>query len=49
MSHTFWAGLVVWLSTLLVALCFYGRSRLQQPVHEAHERTSALAGSGLVR
>ncbi|KPW16212.1 phosphatase PAP2 family protein [Pseudomonas syringae] len=35
MSHTFWAGIVVWLSTLLVALCFYGRSRLQQPIHQA--------------
>ncbi|PYD23226.1 PAP2 family protein [Pseudomonas savastanoi pv. glycinea] len=35
MSHTFWAGIVVWLSTLLVALCFYGRSRLQQPIRNA--------------
>ncbi|SQF97901.1 PAP2 superfamily protein [Paucimonas lemoignei] len=31
-SHTFWAGIFVWLSTLLVALFFYGRSTLQQPV-----------------
>lgn len=32
LSHTFWAGIFVWLSTLLVALFFYGRSALQQPV-----------------
>ncbi|MCI3946107.1 phosphatase PAP2 family protein [Pseudomonas syringae] len=35
MSHTFWAGIVVWLSSLLVALCFYGRARLQQPIRKA--------------
>ncbi len=28
MSHTFWAGIFVWLSTLLVALVFYGRTQL---------------------
>lgn len=49
MSHTFWAGLVVWLSTLLVALCFYGRSRLQQPLSDAPVRQPAMAGSGWVR
>ncbi|AZC54979.1 phosphatase PAP2 family protein [Pseudomonas chlororaphis] len=32
MSHTFWAGIVVWLTCLLVALLFYGRERLEQPV-----------------
>ncbi|AJO81631.1 phosphatase PAP2 family protein [Pseudomonas sp. MRSN 12121] len=32
MSHTFWAGIVVWLTCLLTALLFYGRARLQQPV-----------------
>ncbi|CAM3238338.1 phosphatidic acid phosphatase [Pseudomonas floridensis] len=47
MSHTFWAGIVVWLSMLLVALCFYGRSRLQQPLSRAPERLPAMAGSGL--
>ncbi|MFC6336475.1 phosphatase PAP2 family protein [Pseudomonas sp. CCM 7891] len=31
-SHTLWAGIFVWLSTLLVALCFYGRATLQQPI-----------------
>ncbi|KMM83344.1 phosphatidic acid phosphatase [Pseudomonas taetrolens] len=35
MSHTLWAGIFVWLSTLLVALLFYGRSKLQQPVLKA--------------
>ncbi|WP_050586589.1 phosphatase PAP2 family protein [Pseudomonas tremae] len=34
MSHTFWAGIVVWLSSLLVALCFYGRAKLQRPVRK---------------
>lgn len=33
-SHTLWAGIFVWMSTLLVALCFYGRSALQQPIRE---------------
>ncbi|UQB24825.1 phosphatase PAP2 family protein [Pseudomonas syringae] len=42
MSHTFWAGIVVWLSTLLVALCFYGRSTLQQPIHAA--RRALMSG-----
>lgn len=28
MSHTLWSGIFVWLSTLLVALFFYGRTRL---------------------
>jgi membrane-associated PAP2 superfamily phosphatase len=32
MSHTLWAGIVVWLSTLAVALAFYGRGQLQQPL-----------------
>lgn len=39
MSHTFWAGIFVWLSTLGVALMFYRRSALQQPVHGS-SRTS---------
>ncbi|KFE53470.1 phosphatase PAP2 family protein [Pseudomonas syringae] len=34
LSHTFWAGIFVWLSTLLVALFFYGRSALQQPIRK---------------
>ncbi|PXX58865.1 Membrane-associated enzyme, PAP2 (acid phosphatase) superfamily [Pseudomonas sp. LAMO17WK12:I10] len=32
MSHTFWAGIVVWITCLLTALLFYGRARLEQPV-----------------
>ncbi|WP_422421176.1 phosphatase PAP2 family protein [Pseudomonas sp. GZD-222] len=32
MSHTFWAGIFVWLSTWLTALFFYGRLALQAPV-----------------
>lgn len=36
-SHTLWAGLFVWLSTLLTALVFYGRSSLQQPSRTAGE------------
>ncbi|RMQ95137.1 PAP2 super protein [Pseudomonas savastanoi pv. glycinea] len=37
LSHTFWAGIFVWLSTLLVALFFYGRSALQQPIRPGAE------------
>lgn len=37
MSHTFWAGLVVWLVMFVVALCFYGRSRLQQPLNNGRK------------
>jgi hypothetical protein len=32
MSHTFWAGIFVWLACLLTALAFYGRARLDLPV-----------------
>lgn len=35
MSHTLWAGIFVWLSTLWVALFFYGRSALQVPAQSA--------------
>ncbi len=28
MSHTFWAGIIVWFSTFLTAMVFYGRKRL---------------------
>lgn len=37
LSHTFWAGIVVWLSTLLVALLFYGRQELQKPIRSASD------------
>ncbi|WP_434673485.1 phosphatase PAP2 family protein [Pseudomonas sp. R1-15] len=32
MSHTFWAGIFVWLSCWLMALVFYGRGALEQPL-----------------
>ena len=32
MSHTFWAGIFVWLTTWLTALFFYGRLALQAPM-----------------
>lgn len=32
MSHTFWAGIFVWLTCLPTALCFYGRTALQAPL-----------------
>ena len=28
MSHTFWAGVIVWISALLTALAFYGWRQL---------------------
>jgi membrane-associated PAP2 superfamily phosphatase len=31
MSHTFWAGIIVWFSALFTALLFYGRTVLQRP------------------
>ena len=44
MSHTFWAGIFVWLTTWLTALFFYGRQALQAP---AIRRTSALPTVGI--
>lgn len=38
MSHTFWAGIFVWLACLLTALAFYGRARLELPVLSRRER-----------
>jgi membrane-associated PAP2 superfamily phosphatase len=32
MSHTFWAGIFVWLSCGSMALLFYGRAALEQPL-----------------
>lgn len=42
MSHTLWSGIFVWLSTLLVALVFYGRAALQQPVLRPVERNVSV-------
>ena len=36
MSHTLWSGIIVWLCTLLVALCFYGRPALQRKGQSVH-------------
>lgn len=46
MSHTFWAGIVVWFSMLLTALAFYGREVLQQPLRRSvEERARHLEAS----
>ncbi|MEN0105107.1 MAG: phosphatase PAP2 family protein [Pseudomonas sp.] len=43
MSHTFWAGIFVWLSTFLVALVFYGRTQLDtEPEPNAKRPTLAV-------
>ncbi|MCI0993011.1 phosphatase PAP2 family protein [Pseudomonas corrugata] len=48
MSHTFWAGIFVWLSCLLMALAFYGRVALEQPVatKASLQDTEGLPGLG---
>lgn len=43
MSHTFWAGIFVWLSCWLMALLFYGRAALEQPVLKPQRATQAAA------
>ncbi|MGY4533318.1 membrane-associated PAP2 superfamily phosphatase [Pseudomonas sp. TE3786] len=45
MSHTFWAGIFVWLSTLLVALLFYGRTLLDTEPEPSVARPQALIGA----
>ncbi|NUT82676.1 phosphatase PAP2 family protein [Pseudomonas sp. NA13] len=50
MSHTFWAGIFVWLSCWLMALLFYGRAALEQPVLKPQRATTAvLPASGNAR
>jgi membrane-associated PAP2 superfamily phosphatase len=34
MSHTFWAGILVWFSAFFTALAFYGRSVLELPLRK---------------
>jgi membrane-associated PAP2 superfamily phosphatase len=34
MSHTFWAGILVWFSALFTALAFYGRRVLELPLRK---------------
>lgn len=48
MSHTFWAGIFVWLTCLLTALAFYGRARLEQPLQRPVPglRSSPAVSSG---
>lgn len=41
MSHTFWAGIVVWLTTWLTALCCYGRPALQASPRQPSRTPSA--------
>jgi membrane-associated PAP2 superfamily phosphatase len=43
MSHTLWAGIFVWFSSLLMALAFYGWQRLQQPLGERGRAVCATA------
>ena len=38
MSHTFWAGIFVWLTTWATALGFYGREALQAPARSPRTR-----------
>jgi hypothetical protein len=48
MSHTFWAGIFVWLACLLTALAFYGRARLEKPVLRKHQQSfNEQVSSGL--
>ncbi len=47
MSHTFWAGLFVWLTTWITALFFYGRQALQAPVSRCIHTLPATALSAM--
>ncbi|MDN7141600.1 phosphatase PAP2 family protein [Pseudomonas sp. JQ170] len=47
MSHTFWAGLFVWLTTWITALFFYGRQALQAPVSRRIRTLPATALSAM--
>lgn len=42
-SHTFWSGIIVWLTMLGTALAFYGRERLSQPMLGAIRQTPEAA------
>lgn len=41
-SHTFWAGIFVWLTTWATALLFYGRVALQTPENSPAIRATAV-------
>lgn len=47
MSHTFWAGIFVWLSSWLSALLFYGRKALQAPALRRSQATRTTALSAM--
>lgn len=42
MSHTFWSGIFMWLTSLLTGLAFYGSARLAQPVLQTDPAAQAL-------
>jgi len=48
MSHTFWAAIFMWLTSLLTALVFYGRARLEQPVLESTQSSAPGASDSLI-
>lgn len=45
-SHTFWSGIIVWLTMLGTALAFYGRERLSQPAFGAARRRNEAPAVG---
>lgn len=45
MSHTFWSGILVWLTMLLTALFFYGRPALQASLEPGNDRLNPLPTS----
>ncbi|MDO7930085.1 phosphatase PAP2 family protein [Pseudomonas sp. KFB-139] len=45
MSHTFWSGILVWLTMLLTALFFYGRPALQASLEPGNNQLNPLPTS----
>ncbi|MDD1964552.1 phosphatase PAP2 family protein [Pseudomonas putida] len=43
MSHTFWAGIIVWFSMFLTAMAFYGRRRLDPAIQPSPADTASSA------
>lgn len=43
MSHTFWAGVMVWLANFALAMAFYGRERLSAPLASRAEPATSAA------
>ncbi len=48
MSHTFWAGIVVWLASWVMALLFYGRPALQGQ-HGLNRHPTEVSSAALVQ